>query len=836
MRFHRGLRSVFRSTVLFTIFLSVAVLAGPAALSAQGSGRIEGRVVDSDGHGLEGVSVVVNELGDGTESAQVTRQGGQFTFREVPAGTYSLTLTLNENVETVADVVVEAGETNRLIHEVAWNVTFVDTMTVYSASRRRERIVEAPAAVTHLTEEEVEREATHGQVPKLLEYTPGAQVTQSGIYDFNFNTRGFNSSLNRRIVTLIDGRDPSVPFLGAQEWAAISFPLDDLASVELVRGPSSALYGANAFNGVLNLVTKQPRFSEGGFARLIGGELSTVNGDIRQAGELGGDWFYKVTGGYRSSDDFFQERVLENRMKSAADETREEYGTTEFGVLPTEAISPILQDDEIFFGNARLERAMANGHVATVEGGYAEVEGPVFQTGIGRVQLLSVERPWARANYSAPHFNVLGYWNGREGDQRSLLSGAPLVLDSSNYQIEVQGNVGFAGERGRIIGGASYGEEEIETNGTLTFFDLDEDFTAVFAQGEYDLTDRIRVVLAGRWDDSSLHDSQFSPKGSVVFGLTPTQSLRFTYNEAFQVANYSEFFLRAQTAVQTPVGPISSISLAPLEQALAPLLGGVPLGFANIPILALGNQDLEVEEIETWEVGYTGALGGRVLLTAEYYNSSAENFISDLLPNLGPAGRLNPNFGFYTPPAALGEPGRTILLQQLQGLIAVNPLLAFLSNAPNGDPILALATYTNFGEVDTEGVDLGLQWHISRPWTARLNYSWFDFDIVESGGLGPDQLQPNAPEHSASFGLSYAVDEWNAAINYRWVDEFRWVVGVFNGAVDSYNLVDLTANWNVTDHIRLGVNVSNLLDEEHWQAFGGDVLERRALGSIEFRW
>jgi len=803
-----------RGALLVLLLLISSLTTLPA--SAQEPGRIEGRLVDSEGHGLEGVTVTLNEV----SQAEVTAGNGSFVFRNVAPGTYSLTFTLEENADTLTDVVVGAGATETVLHEVAWDISFTDTMTVFSASRRRERIVEAPAAVTHLTEVEVERQASHGQVPKLLEFTPGAQVTQSGLYDFNFNTRGFNSSLNRRIVTLIDGRDPSVPFLGSQEWAAVSFPLDDLASVELVRGPSSALYGANAFNGVLNLVTKQPRYSEGGFFRLTGGELSTANADFRHASELGSGWFYKVVGGYRSSDDFSRSRV-----------TSAEYGDATVGTLPRERIPLVLDEDEIFFGGLRLEKYLDNGHVATVEGGYAQIEGPVFQTGIGRVQLTDVERPWARLNYSAPHWNVLGYWNGRDGEQRSLLSGAPLLLDSSNFQLELQGNVGFAGERGRLIGGVSYGEEEIETSGTLTFSDISEDFQAVFGQFEYDVSDRVRLVLAGRYDDSSLHDSQFSPKGSIVFGLTPNQSLRFTYNEAFQVANYSEFFLQAQTAVQTPGGPISSISLAPVEQAF-----GLDLGFSNIPILALGNANLDVEEIKTWEVGYTGVLGGDVLLTAEYYNSNADNFISDLLPNLGPAGRLNSDFQFYTPPAGLPAPVQTALLQTLLGLAGGNPLLGFLSNNFDGSPILALATYTNFGEVDTQGVDLGMTWHISRPWTAQLNYSWFDFDIVDTGGLGDDQLQPNAPENSASFGLTYAVDDWDAGLNVRWVDEFAWVVGVFNGRVESYEVVDLTANYRVNDRIKLGLNVSNLLDDEHWEAFGGDLLARRALASIELDW
>lgn len=802
----------FTCAMLF--FVSVAAQAQSA--------RIQGQVTDNDGQGIANVVVAIDEL----DMATTTTGSGNYDLRNVPPGTYTVTFTLNENVASVADVVVSAGETTRLDESVAWNVSFADTMTVYSASRRQERIVDAPAAVTTISEEEVEREAAHGQLPKLLEFTPGAQVTQSGLYDFNFNTRGFNSSLNRRIVTLVDGRDPSVPFLGSQEWAAVSFPLDDLASVELVRGPSSALYGANAFNGVLNMVTKQPRYSEGGMVRVAAGELSSINGDFRHAGEIGNGYFFKANAGYRQSDDFAVSRV-----GSAAAITQAEYGTTSEGLLPTERIPLLFTENEIFFGGARLEKYLDNGHVGTLEGGYAEIEGPSFQTGIGRVQLTNVERPWARANYSAPHWNLLGYWNERQGDQRSLLSGAPLQLDSVNWQVEAQANADFARDRGRIVVGASYGEEEIETFRTLTFNDIDADFTAVFAQADFDLTNTLKLVIAGRYDESSLHDSQFSPKGSLVYALTPNQTVRLTYNEAFQVANYSEFFLQAQTAVQTPAGPISSINLAPIDAAFG------PLGFSNVPILALGNADLEVEEIETWEIGYTGVLNNRALVTLDYYNSTANNFISDLLPNLGATGRLNPNFQFYTPPSSLPAPVQAALLQTLQGLAAQNPLLGFLSNNFDGRPILALATYTNFGEVETEGVDFGLQWHLSQPWTFNFNYSWFDFEVVEAPSAGlAEQLKPNAPESSFSAGLLYAVDRWDAGLNFRWVDDFEWTVGVFNGAVPSYEVVDLTANYRPTDVITLGLNVSNLLDNEHWESFGGDVLERRALGSIQFSW
>src|SRR5262249_24834333 len=186
----------------------------------------------------------------------------------LPPGKYTVTFSLSDNSQN-ATVEIAAGHTAKLDQKVSWDVSYAETITVYSASRKRERIVEAPAAVTVVSEQDVDREPAHGQLATVLEFTPGAEVTQSGLYDFNLNTRGFNSSLNRRVPALIDGRDPSVPFLMSTDWPSLS-SMGDIASVELVRGPSSALYGTNAYTGVLNLTTKQPRCSPRAHMTLTG--------------------------------------------------------------------------------------------------------------------------------------------------------------------------------------------------------------------------------------------------------------------------------------------------------------------------------------------------------------------------------------------------------------------------------------------------------------------------------------------------------------------------------------------------------------------------------------
>ncbi len=800
--------------------LVLALLATP--LLAQGNGRIEGTVLDKNGIPVFDAVVTME---DG--STAITDSSGRFALDSVPAGDHTLSISYAGETAEPKGVAVAAGETTTVEERLPWELSLAETITVTSASRRAERIVEAPAAVTVLSIQDIEQEAAHGQLPKLLEFTPGVELTQSGVYDFNLNTRGFNSSLNRRVVTLVDGRDPSVPFLGAQEWAAISFPLDDLAAVEMVRGPSSALYGANAFNGVLSLVTKAPRDSAGGIFRLTGGDLSTINADLRHAGSLGNEWYYKFVAGWRQSDDF---TVSRNR-------------SVEYAGLPREAIPLVLENEtEVGLGGLRFDKHLANGHVATVEGGYADLQGPAFQSGIGRVQLVDVQKPWARVNYNAPRWNFLSTWDGRDGEQRSLASGAQLFLDSTTYNLELQGNLDLAGGRGRVVGGLTYSDKTIDTadaagRQTLTFREVGSESQAAFAQLEWDLASNLRLVLAGRYDDSTLHDSQFSPKGSLVWAVRPAHTLRFSYNEAFQVANFSEFFLQARTTL--PGTTISSINLAALENALRPLLGGVSLGFSNIPVLALGNEDLELEKVKTWEIGYTGALGSNAYMTLDYYNSEAENFISDLLPNLGATGRVNSSFGAYAPPSALSAQARAVVLAQLAALAAGNPalrgVLPFLSNNADGAPIIALATYTNFGQVDSQGAEFGLDYRKGN-WNVHGQYTWFDFDIVDTNGLPRTQLEPNTPESSYGLSLGYTADRWSAGVSSRFVDDFRWIVGPFNGVVEAYSVVDLNAAFDVNDRIGLSLNVSNLFDDEHYESFGGDILGRRALASVSFSW
>lgn len=792
----RSIRSLSLGLVLLLTSLSLFAA----------DGRVSGRITRANGSGIGGVIVQVVGAGE----AVLSEPNGSFTLL-VPPGTYSVQFTAGDQVATENNVAVTSGQTTTVNKQVDWNLSVAETITVYSASRRTERITEAPAAITVAPEEDIQGVAASGQAPRIVESAPGVDFTQSGLYDTNFNARGFNSSLNRRILTLIDGRDPAIAFLGAQEWAALSFPIDEMASVELVRGPGSALYGANAFSGVLNMTTKLPRDTQGGRLMLTGGDLSTRRADLRHAGALGSsDWFYRVVGGYQASDDFSRSRNV----------------AVEYAGLPLEARALALTEVDIKFGGLRLDKHFANTNVLTMEGGYSTLEGPVFQTGIGRVQVTDVERPWTRVNYNMRHFNVNAYYDARKAEnQVALASGAPLYEDSHNLHAELMTNWELFNNRARIVGGVAWNDQDVDTAGptgaqTLMLEAKSEQQQSAFGQADFDILKNLKLVVAGRWDDSTLHEAQFSPKAALVWNPINNHVLRYGYNQAFQRPNYSELFLAAPAGA--PANLAGAASLNPQTAPLAPVLA--QLGFGPLPVLARGNPNLDVEKIKSHEAGYAGIFGGKVYLTVDVYKSELSDFVTDLLPG------VNPEFAPYVVPATLPAPVQAGINAFLNA--ALTTRRGGLTTV-NGRPALVFS-YTNAGEVETQGGEIAVNYYLTNNWVLDANYSHFDFE-VKSQQLG-DRLLPNAPEQKFNAGLAWRGAKFDAKVSYRWVEEFDWAAGVFVGTVPQYDVVNLAGRYQFSPMFAVGVDISNIFDDEHYEAFGGDILSRRALGFVTVNW
>ena len=126
--------------------------------------------------------------------------------------------------------------------------------------------------------------------------------------DFTSSSNSYSSCVYSPLV-LLDGRDLAIALLGSQEWNGFSIPCEDLERLELIRGPGSALYGANAFNGVINILTPPPKDIVGGKVSLAGGEKNSARTDVRYAA-VSEQWSYKFNVGRVQGDTWSVSRLF----------------------------------------------------------------------------------------------------------------------------------------------------------------------------------------------------------------------------------------------------------------------------------------------------------------------------------------------------------------------------------------------------------------------------------------------------------------------------------------------------------------------------------------------
>ncbi|MFN2384360.1 MAG: TonB-dependent receptor domain-containing protein [Gemmatimonadota bacterium] len=843
----------------------IVLLAGALALACwcglvtplqaqQSAGRGTGTVIDgATSTPIENVQVSVEGSGIGA----VTGQRGTFSLANVPAGARTLVFTILGYDTTRESVTVATGQTATVSVSLTQGFVELGAVTVVGASRTPTRIVEAPAAVSIVTPEQLQREAAHGQLPRLFADQPGVDVVQNGVQDFNINTRGFNSSLNRRVLVLQDGVDRSIGFLQSQEWTALSMPLEDLGRLELVRGPGSALYGANAFSGVINITTPAPADIVGTKVAVSGGQLKSGRLDLRHAGETGsGRWGYKGNVGYVSVGSPFSTSRTSAQAKPCTPAAPPRQACFEYGPLPVEAV-PINADpdsDGFFneaavsslYGSGRVDYNFASGAVGSVEAGTTHTENEIFVTGIGRVQVNGANRPWARTEFASRRWVVNGWYSGRRTDeetdrnadgtfdgnnQTALASGAQLREKSNIFHLEAQTNWSFFDDRFHLVGGASNRWTEVDTDGTLMADKHDDTVSSLFGQVEAQLHPIVKALVAARYDHFTVIDSdEISPKAALVFTPSNDHSFRVTYNKAFQTPNYSELFLRVPAGA--PVN-LQALELG-IEAAIRAQTGltiDLPLNFSTTtPILALGNDDLKVEELTGYEIGHKGSwANGRVYSTVDLYYNEIQDFVTDLLP------RVNPDFPAYALPAAFGTgaplaPFAPTVQGALQQNLGAN--FPLFSNVPGIGPAFVVS-YTNAGEVTEKGAELGLTLLPLANWELNVNGTLFDFEVKEGTAQAGDRLLPNTPKKKANFGVVYSQPRgFNGGVKVHWQEGFDWAAGVFNGHVPGFTLVDLNAGYQVTDYAQINLVWTNVTDKEHYQLYGGSILGSRALGGV----
>ena len=160
------------------------------------------------------------------------------------------------------------------------------SMEVTSVSKKPQKVSEAAAAVFVITEEDIRRSGVTS-IPEVLRMAPGVQVARVNTNKWAISARGFNGLHAQKLLVLIDGRSIYTPSYAGVYWDVQDTLLEDVARIEVIRGPGATLWGANAVNGIINIITKQAADTQGGFVTLGAGNEEKAFGGMRYGVRLG---------------------------------------------------------------------------------------------------------------------------------------------------------------------------------------------------------------------------------------------------------------------------------------------------------------------------------------------------------------------------------------------------------------------------------------------------------------------------------------------------------------------------------------------------------------------
>ena len=756
--------------------VSAVLLAGTSA--AQSTGRVSGVVIDDSRSPVAGAQLTLT----GTTFGTISGLDGRYRITNVTPGTYSMRVQrLGQRPRDITDVVVRAGE------ETVTDVTLATAATtlsgvVVAASRRVEKLTDAPATITSIGTDLLESTVGNTYSAALKE-VKGLDYIQIGMTTVAVNARGFNSAFNNRMLQIEDGRISVIPESGLPIGWLTPTPKVDLAGIEVLVGPGSALYGPDASNGVVASRTKDPRAYRGTTIEVTGGNRGYRDIQARYA-NVAGNWGYKVAGEYQTADDF--ENFLSYNVngtivpKGSANSVSE--SALKDGIDWNTGVMRGIAAATYYRGDSRFE----------VNGGMSRTDN-IAQTNVGRNQVRDWDFKLAQARYTTPHwyFNAYGQ-QSTSGKSFALnrFAGAQLNTVNANvstdslrklsdwpsdgrmYAAEVQGNYAIAPLLNTTaVFGAQYRNDVVSSDrqwlwDRVTGEDVSVSQSGAYLQTTTPVSRFLDVVLAGRYDKPENYDEQWSPKAGVVVKPWTDHAFRVTFNRAYKSPTVlqTSFFIPDWTAGIAIFGNT----------------GGFVTTNASGTVLAT-YQAMRPETNKTWEYGYKGILADRLLVDATYFRSDFENFMSPLTVVGFPAA------GTYAKP--LVNPGNNI---------PVNAQGQIVNNAPT-PTTPAVLTYYNLGNAIASGVDAGVTAILTDRFELRGTLSTVKIDeLTVAPGSSPEATALNAPTTKWTLGTTARnIGPFTAALTFRNVNAYYFRSGTNSGIVPTFGSLDANISLKV---------------------------------------
>jgi iron complex outermembrane receptor protein len=452
-------------------------------------------------------------------------------------------------------------------------------LNVTSAAKKEEPVERTAAAIFVITSEDIRRSGATN-IPDLLRMVPGLEVAQINGDTWAVTSRGFNDAFANKMLVLVDGRTVYSPVFSGVFWDAQDMILANIERIEVIRGPGAALWGTNAVNGVINIITKSTSLTQGATVS-GGGNVEGGFGDAEYGGQLKGNGFYRV----------FAKGFSRDSVPGAAGQGPQDGWNLESGGF-------------------RADWKFNSRDSLTVEGGLFRSGGQGttdFTTSLAPLTFGSLPSVlttsggnllarWRRTFSTRSEISLQTYY-----DSETANSGFIRGI-ANTFDIEFQHHFAI-GERHDIVWGVDYRAIQITTSGGIPVSFTPprtlENLTSVFLQDEIELAPgRLRLTLGGRVQREYTGGIDFQPDARLLWTPDMRQAIWLAASRALRGVAPSD------TSVTAFLGPVAGP-------------GGIPI----VPE-AQGNPNMRPESEVAFQAGYRAEVSSNISIsTTAFFNN-----------------------------------------------------------------------------------------------------------------------------------------------------------------------------------------------------------------------
>ena len=615
--------------------------------------QVSGSVMDAENmEPIPGVNVII----DGTNIGTVTDFDGNFvinTSQDAP-----LTLVISYVGYSAQRVnVTSSGQDINVSLSAGQNLEEV----IISASRRAQKVTEAPASVSVISTREIENSAQVAEPSRILVSVPGVQIQQQTANTLNLEMRAGSGTFGTSTYVMRDNRGLITPAAGTFFSFQQGLSNLDLASVEVVRGAAGVLYGPGVTSGVVHFRSKSPIDYTGNSASFWGGELNTFGSEFRIARANDSKTFgWKINARLNSGNDFVYDD--ESDLAAAGIPMN---SIIRQPVITNKYVDPLLsQNGDVLYdftgGNAiiddysniafdtSLEWRPSDDTNYQVSAGMTNGSGLFFQDlGIGYADGSTY---WGQVqatmgNWYAQAF--IDHNDGGKSDNPTFLygSGFRQVAERTTIEAQIQYNfdMPWLFDSEWTVG---YDYRDTDSNSDYTLWGRNEDTddyvtNGFYGQGTLNMSDKVDLVVAGRYDQASfISAGEFAPRAALIYKASDKTTWRLAYNKALSGPSALQMYIDFPVAIQAPgildswlsgqstpqrfADPASQvIDLAglPIDIPVSAAGGGLPLAIpygavASASLAGLYAQAPQLQPLLTpFFASYAGPQGGSGILS-----------------------------------------------------------------------------------------------------------------------------------------------------------------------------------------------------------------------------